>query len=551
MLDWIARAKNLGEGDVNEFEFRPGQSCVIQTVRLGRVAPDEVKVLENTIHRSEDDYRNWINQSQSWPEESTTTLVMHCRVNAENSTMTSLPYSKTTFKAACERLYQHRSVVEAIRRKSHAIFTKRDVAAWKFRPDLGPAVVYNCKSDNISPAEEDDMILSVTHFPQKSAIFAVTYGCTDHCLGEIDFWLNYAKTFAFDPLLLCMIWAELERRRLIDGVDLKANPLWDGILHMNEALNNDHKNMDSLLTKQSHDGKSDRGSVGDSSNGSDDMIKMTRVGTTQNEITKRECEAVNLWVSVSTLKNGLESFKTELKSMLECSRDSSDGEENQSPSQQQQQQQQQQRPEQVILGSIRKHAAHRIQHRLRSMIVEIEGKVRYTDSLLQGMVLATQTESNHLSRRDALTNIFIAVESKKDSSHMRYIALLGMIFLPGTFFATLFSMTFFDWTAQDNNNNNNHPVVSPYIAVYFAFTVLATAATVWRFQSWARKRDGEAVQSLTAQLESYPAIAASLLARQIVPYANNASDGINIGGVAAVAGKMQGQGQMARPREDV
>ncbi|KAI0966448.1 hypothetical protein F4678DRAFT_475944 [Xylaria arbuscula] len=469
---------------------------------------------------------------------------MHHRVNAENAKATSLPYSKATFKAACGRLYQHRSIVEAIRRKSHAIFTKRDVAAWKPRPDLGPAVVYNCKSDTISPAEEDDMILSATHFPQKSAIFAVAYGCTDHCRGEIDYWLGYAKTFAFDPLLLCMIWAELERRRLIDGVDLKATPLWDGISHMNETLNIDHKNMNSPLANQSNGGKRSR--IGDSSTGSDGMIKVTRVGIKQNEIMKRECEAVNLWVNMSTLKNGLESFKTELKSMLECSRHSSDSEED--PPQQQQQQQ----PEQVGLDSIRRHAAHRIQHRLRSMIVEIEGKVRYTDSLLQGMVLATQTESNHLSRRDALTNIFIAVESKKDSSHMRYIALLGMIFLPGTFFAALFSMTFFNWTVQDNNNNINsnssHPAVSPYIAIYFALTVFATAINVWRFQSWARKQDDEAEQSLTAQLESYPAIAASLLARQTVPYHNDSGAGINIGDVTT-AGQMQGQ--MARPREDV
>ncbi|KAI1357371.1 hypothetical protein F5Y08DRAFT_324447 [Xylaria arbuscula] len=539
MLDWIARSTNLCEGDVNEFKFLPGHPCVIQTVRLRRVAPDVVKVVEDTTHHSEGEYLNWINQGQSWPEESTTTLVMHHRVNAENAKATSLPYRKATFKAACGRLYQHRSVVEAIRRKSHAIFTKRDVAAWKSRPDLGPAVVYNCKSDTLSPAEEDDMILSATHFPQKSAIFAVAYGCTDHCREEIGYWLGYAKTFSFDPLLLCMIWAELERRRLIDGVDLKATPLWEGIWHMNETLNIDHKNMNSLLTKQSLGDKSSR--IGRSSTGSDGMIKVTRVGTKQKEIMKRECEAVNLWVNVSTLKNGLESFKTELKSMLECSRDSSDSEED--PPQQQQQE--------VGLDSIRRHAAYRIQHRLRGMIVEIEGKVRYTDSLLQGMVLATQTESNHLSRRDALTNIFIAVESKKDSSHMRYIALLGMIFLPGTFFATLFSMTFFSWTVQDNNDNinsnSNHPVVSPYIAIYFVFTVFATAATVWRFQSWARKQDDEAEQSLTAQLESYPAIAASLLARQTVPYHNNSAAGINID--VATAGQMQGQ--MARPREDV
>ncbi|KAI1174085.1 hypothetical protein F4777DRAFT_408447 [Nemania sp. FL0916] len=121
-------------------------------------------------------------------------------------------------------------------------------------------IVYSCKSDTISPAEEDDVILSVTA-PQKSAIFAVAYGCTDYCRDELSYWLRYAKTFAFDLLLLCTIWAEFEHRRLIDGMDLKATPLWDGISHMNETLKNNHKNTNSLLTKQGYNGQ-DSGGTG-------------------------------------------------------------------------------------------------------------------------------------------------------------------------------------------------------------------------------------------------------------------------------------------------
>jgi hypothetical protein len=44
-------------------------------------------------------------------------------------------------------------------------------------------------------------------------------------------------------------------------------------------------------------------------------------------------------------------------------------------------------------------------------------------------------EWNYYTRRDAKANIIIANASKKDSTQMRLISFVGMIFLPGTFLA--------------------------------------------------------------------------------------------------------------------
>ncbi|KAN0095132.1 hypothetical protein V8E51_015843 [Hyaloscypha variabilis] len=48
-------------------------------------------------------------------------------------------------------------------------------------------------------------------------------------------------------------------------------------------------------------------------------------------------------------------------------------------------------------------------------------------------------------KEDSAAMRTIAIESKRDSSAMKTISLLGMIFLPGTFVAAIFSMPVFNW----------------------------------------------------------------------------------------------------------
>lgn len=60
-----------------------------------------------------------------------------------------------------------------------------------------------------------------------------------------------------------------------------------------------------------------------------------------------------------------------------------------------------------------------------------------------------------MSQREARLNLEIAGEqrriahaSKRDSTAMKTISLLGTLFLPGTFLASVFSMTFFNFQSS-------------------------------------------------------------------------------------------------------
>ncbi|KAI1427399.1 hypothetical protein F5Y12DRAFT_783300 [Xylaria sp. FL1777] len=462
-MEWISQKKRLLDADLAEFSFDSGYPCLIQTIRLQRDSSGRVQIIDEKSHTSEQEYLEWLKNLPSCLDGPSVVLVMHQRLETDNPKATRLPYGKETFRQACEQLYQHRSVANAIRRKSTAIFTSCVVAPWKSKPEWGSAVVYNCKSDTESLAPNDDMVLSVTHFPVQAMMFGVFYGCTRDTREFISDWFKFIKASAFDPLLLPMIFVECERTRLLNKLERKGGDLYNRIIDMENRL------------KQDAPGKSGHSS---------DLEK----DRSNRNITQRECEAVNLWVDVSALKNGLESLKTELTSMLQFSKEPL---------------------ENKILGSdpLRHHSyipariedrnsCSSIQARIHDIIVEIESRIRRTQGVLVGMSLATQTESNYITRKDAWATISIAVESKKDSSHMRYISFLGMIFLPGTFFATLFSMGFFNWIPDQSGQK-----VSPWVAVYFVVTIFSTIATVWRFKEWAKKQDLDATL-VYAQLDN-------------------------------------------------
>ncbi|KAI0542766.1 hypothetical protein GGR58DRAFT_496876 [Xylaria digitata] len=465
-MEWISQKKQLLGADLAEFRFNPGTSCLIQTTVLRRDDSGKVEVVDDGVHKSEGEYREWVEQASSlllspWLDEPAVVLVMHQRLDLGSRAATLLPYGEEIFKTAHEKLFQHRSIADTVRRVSTAIFTCRKVAPWKSKPEWGPAVVYNCKSDTESLAIRDDMILSLTHFPQKPMIFAVFYGCTKENREYIHGWFKWSKASAFDPLHLPMIYSELERRRLANELDTKST-----IIEVENRLTLDG-----------------RRESGQSSN--------SGMNSTNGNIAQREREAMNLWVEVSSLKNGLESFRIELISMLGISK----------------------KPlENDILGDdavkqrdpIYKHSSECIQARIHDMIVEIDSIVKRTESLLHGLSLATQIESTYLARRDTWATISIAAESKRDSSHMRYISILGMVFLPGTFFATLFSMGFFHWIPDESTQ-----MISPWVAVYFGITLLATIGTLLSFRYWAKKRDEDASHAIYTKPHSESGMANS------------------------------------------
>lgn len=83
----------------------------------------------------------------------------------------------------------------------------------------------------------------------------------------------------------------------------------------------------------------------------------------------------------------------------------------------------------------------------------------------------------------------IAEESRKDSNAMKMIAIVTMVYLPGTFVATCFSMDLFQWTARASD------VVNARIWVYFLFTGVLTILTLGCFAAWTWCQDRQFPQA--------------------------------------------------------
>jgi Mg2+ and Co2+ transporter CorA len=128
-----------------------------------------------------------------------------------------------------------------------------------------------------------------------------------------------------------------------------------------------------------------------------------------------------------------------------------------------------------------------------SMMVELESQMLAAEWIFNKIDSFIKNANLTINRADQRSNIqiadsshTIAVESKRDNLSMMTIAAITMIFLPGTFVASLFAMPLFDWTSTN--------VFRSGFWIYWAITVPLTALTVllWLLRGdiikWWRKR---------------------------------------------------------------
>ncbi|KAL2062433.1 hypothetical protein VTL71DRAFT_6699 [Oculimacula yallundae] len=92
------------------------------------------------------------------------------------------------------------------------------------------------------------------------------------------------------------------------------------------------------------------------------------------------------------------------------------------------------------------------------------------------------------SKKDSEYMAEIAAATLRDSSSVKTIAVMTMVFLPGTFICSFFSMTMFNWNKQPGER-----LVSPYIWVYFVamlpLTMLVIAVWWWRTKESRREQE--------------------------------------------------------------
>ncbi|KAI0546394.1 hypothetical protein F4679DRAFT_575488 [Xylaria curta] len=376
-----------------------------------------------------------------------------------------LPFSRAAFSRIAKAFYTHRSISPVISRADVPLFSQDEVTM-QGELDGVKARVYNCRSTN---AWGGDLAMTVTHFPHCQLSFGILFGCTNSQKKYVIRRLSLAIQESAHPLLLPGMFAELERNR--------HNQIFETVISKLELM----------IPVSSGEGLSNQHYFGDYSD-----IQARR----------------DVYLDILHLKHGLTTWSRQLKKMLEhawtlgaenvgrlhpvdiqmeipphegsetvadlflranvsdedaliyegrSSTQSSTGHRigrlntGRPP-----------KPHQSIMSK----ANIRTIERIITILESYSDKIRECQTRFDGLTLTTQLFQGE-------TSVSLALAASQDSRHMRAIALVTMLFLPGTFFATVFSMTFFNWQAADGEST-----VSSLLWIYIAFSVVSTAATL-------------------------------------------------------------------------
>ncbi|KAI1824931.1 hypothetical protein F4861DRAFT_225338 [Xylaria intraflava] len=115
--------------------------------------------------------------------------------------------------------------------------------------------------------------------------------------------------------------------------------------------------------------------------------------------------------------------------------------------------------------------------RLEFYRVKLTGQEHYIYTTLERLNIQRQALYNIMAQKESRLNLEIATQqrklahaSKRDSTAMKTLSLLGAIFLPGTFLSSVFSMTFFNFKTDSE--------VSSELWIYFVITIPLTLGIV-------------------------------------------------------------------------
>ncbi|KAL6815020.1 hypothetical protein J3E69DRAFT_346588 [Trichoderma sp. SZMC 28015] len=438
---------------------------------------------------------------QSAKVSSSINLVM----GGKTSELSKMPFSKAVFIQLVSLFRIHRSVIRAINRNTSCTFS-RMMLALKGEGSGNRSIVYTCRT---AESWENDMALSVTFFPDTLTTNAIWFGCNleersihGHKMSDSVIITSRLSEFDGDvlhPMMLPTIFAEFERDRHVNLVrksntefiqrmiDIESrNDIFYGIQQINRDI---HHSTEKDSSPQSplpsrarsfFNGVKDRieiilsgkplstSSTFNSSVGSE-TSKSESNGTQKGEDEEETCAM--LWIKISHLKNGMESWKTQLLKMLDHLQELEDADFGMNSNNLNE-----------VWNSRRdglKECGKRIRERLRDLVDEYDEFIRECDHIMAGMSLATQLDLNHIGRKDARLNenisrssLAVAETAQRDGSLMKSIAILGMIYLPATFVCTFFSMGFFQWRGQDDHTTTVSPDFWVFGLSAAAFTLL-------------------------------------------------------------------------------
>lgn len=228
------------------------------------------------------------------------------------------------------------------------------------------------------------------------------YGCTDNVIKDTATWLRRCGKAAFHPLILPMIFAELERTRFVNATDMRANQLNPRIIALRNRANRKMSTTSSSTNSQPKKTPTINEIInllGRLLNSKDMLITALkrRISQLRNIINRRksttlsntnfqpsndtttnsDCDAIDIARSMRTLMNGLESFREQLTLMKDHLQTLATGPSKLGPS----------------LGAgqeIMHEPKVYIEGRLQDMLFEFRSKIRGCEVLVGTMTLVTQ-----------------------------------------------------------------------------------------------------------------------------------------------------------------
>ncbi|KAI0406262.1 hypothetical protein F4802DRAFT_107453 [Xylaria palmicola] len=385
-----------------------------------------------------------------------------------------LPFSQATFERISRSFYVHGSISHAISRADIPLFSHDEVLMRDEEGTDQKAWIYNCRSTN---AWGGDLALTVTHFPHRRLSFAVAFGCTDRQRKYIIRQVMASTIDSAHPLLLPGIFAELERQRhheifetAIDKLEMAMPNVDVGAVLSQESTQISSPSestrmayLEILHIKQGLESWSTQ------------LQKMAKHSLDLGSMCVPEShtrgyfpmKAGKSFSPSSNLESALRPLARKSDdnpgSMLYDDDFQISKDDPRSDPFSEKESRLENDPEPAPSGA---KTTSKISRRLGAILDEYSDKIRECQVRFDGITMATQLFQGE-------TNLQLALATNRDARHMKSIALVTMVFLPGTFFATVFSMTFFNWQAS-----GDEPTVSPSIWIYFVFSIALTAVTL-------------------------------------------------------------------------
>ncbi|KAG4281956.1 hypothetical protein FPRO06_10860 [Fusarium proliferatum] len=487
----LAEYSSIKRDQHASYEYIQTEGTLCLSRRIGEPIIDPVKSIES---------KDWIKAIRKATVHDKTAFDKSLHGTGGQRNLRTLPFSEQCFQDISKKFYIHDSINRVVSRANVSQFSAVKLEMGRHDGHELPAHVYSARTSN---AWEGDLAVSATYFPHCRLTFAVMFGCPLSVEAEILTRLEMATYEICHPLLIPSMLVEIERRRhlpiidhTLDGIEARflevddpeslqyiteaekvtrkeaKRSAWLDMLYLRNQLMSWNTCLEALYEHADHLNRTTFRDIGISSQLGNRSAEEFSIHGDSSSDSGADWNAPIDGLCLGNSKDSQEANKANTDVVLaDLQFGNSQNLESIRSSR----------------GYMRRTGA-KMQARLREVIKDYNEKIRECTAGFEGMAMTTQwvshpfvffvsfeTFANSVETQGE-TNVEIALATSQDSRHMRSIALLTMIFLPGTFFASIFSMGFFEWKSDDGTISVSQS--------FWIYVVLATGFTAFTIGAW-------------------------------------------------------------------